>query len=69
MFGICFNTLLYLSDMQMEIFPYSVFYIFFEQYLNIWETAVIDIAIALGWYLNSYTTSTYSTDPFPSTRK
>ncbi|KAE9447443.1 hypothetical protein C3L33_20667, partial [Rhododendron williamsianum] len=60
MFGICFNTLLYLSDMQMQIFPYSVFYIFFEQYLNIWETAVIDIAIALGWYLNSYTTSTYS---------
>ncbi|THG03038.1 hypothetical protein TEA_026255 [Camellia sinensis var. sinensis] len=35
-------------DDQIEIFPYSVFYIFFEQYLDIWETAVINIAIALG---------------------
>ncbi|GMP96319.1 hypothetical protein CsSME_00045012 [Camellia sinensis var. sinensis] len=34
--------------MQIEIFLYSVFYIFFEQYLDIWETAVINIAIALG---------------------
>ncbi|KAI8533267.1 hypothetical protein RHMOL_Rhmol11G0284500 [Rhododendron molle] len=36
------------GSLKMQIFPYSVFYIFFEQYLNIWETAVIDIAIALG---------------------
>ncbi|CAL5409382.1 unnamed protein product [Camellia sinensis] len=37
-----------LKHVQIEIFPYSVFYIFFEQYLDIWETAVINIAIALG---------------------
>ncbi|ONH92500.1 hypothetical protein PRUPE_8G178600 [Prunus persica] len=35
-------------DDQMDIFPYSVFYIFFEQYLDIWRTALINIAIALG---------------------
>lgn len=34
--------------MQIDIFPYSVFYIFFEQYLDIWETALINIGIALG---------------------
>ncbi|TYK02140.1 Niemann-Pick C1 protein-like isoform X2 [Cucumis melo var. makuwa] len=32
----------------MDIFPYSVFYIFFEQYLDIWNTALMNIAIALG---------------------
>lgn len=34
--------------LQMEIFPYSVFYIFFEQYLDIWKTALINISIGLG---------------------
>lgn len=33
---------------QMDIFPYSVFYIFFEQYLDIWRVALINVAIALG---------------------
>lgn len=38
-----------LSDsLEMDIFPYSVFYIFFEQYLDIWTTALVNIAIALG---------------------
>ncbi|XAR73057.1 hypothetical protein NMG60_11019915 [Bertholletia excelsa] len=36
------------ESLKIHIFPYSVFYIFFEQYLDIWETAVINIAIALG---------------------
>ncbi|XP_028087239.1 NPC intracellular cholesterol transporter 1-like [Camellia sinensis] len=36
------------DSLKIEIFPFSVFYIFFEQYLDIWETAVINIAIALG---------------------
>ena len=38
------------SLVQIQIFPYSVFYIFFEQYLDIWRLAVINIAIALGRY-------------------
>ncbi|KAE9603500.1 putative protein patched/dispatched [Lupinus albus] len=33
---------------QIEIFPYSVFYMFFEQYLNIWKTALVNLAIAIG---------------------
>jgi Niemann-Pick C1 protein len=34
--------------MQIDIFPYSVFYIFFEQYLNIWTVALTNLAIAIG---------------------
>ncbi|GAB4828432.1 NPC intracellular cholesterol transporter 1 [Ancistrocladus abbreviatus] len=36
------------NSLQMEIFPYSVFYMFFEQYLDIWKTALISLAIAIG---------------------
>ncbi|KAG4382084.1 hypothetical protein AAZX31_14G001600 [Glycine max] len=36
------------SSLKMDIFPYSVFYIFFEQYLDIWKLALINISIALG---------------------
>ncbi|CAM8904452.1 unnamed protein product [Rhodiola kirilowii] len=34
--------------LKIDIFPYSVFYIFFEQYLDIWKTALINIGIALA---------------------
>ncbi|EEF35234.1 conserved hypothetical protein [Ricinus communis] len=36
------------DSLKIDIFPYSVFYIFFEQYLDIWRIALINIAIALG---------------------
>ncbi|KAM7258591.1 hypothetical protein ACFE04_014332 [Oxalis oulophora] len=36
------------DSLKIEIFPYSVFYIFFEQYLDIWRVALINIAVALG---------------------
>lgn len=36
------------KSLQMEIFPYSVFYMFFEQYLDIWRTALVNLAIAIG---------------------
>ncbi|XP_022140528.1 Niemann-Pick C1 protein [Momordica charantia] len=36
------------DSLKMDIFPYSVFYIFFEQYLDIWKIALINIAVALG---------------------
>ncbi|XP_056177183.1 uncharacterized protein LOC115669675 isoform X1 [Syzygium oleosum] len=36
------------DSLKIEIFPYSVFYMFFEQYLNIWKTALINLAIAVG---------------------
>ncbi|KAF7141231.1 hypothetical protein RHSIM_Rhsim06G0006500 [Rhododendron simsii] len=36
------------SSLKMEIFPYSVFYIYFEQYLDIWRTALINLAIAIA---------------------
>ncbi|KAK4781437.1 hypothetical protein SAY86_015539 [Trapa natans] len=36
------------KSLKMEIFPYSVFYMFFEQYLDIWKTALINLAIAVG---------------------
>lgn len=44
----CISMLTHASLMQMDIFPYSVFYIFFEQYLDIWRVALMDIALALG---------------------
>jgi Niemann-Pick C1 protein len=36
------------KDLQMEVFPYSVFYIFFEQYLSVWKTAIMNICVCLG---------------------
>lgn len=36
------------ASLKMDVFPYSVFYIFFEQYLDVWKVALINIAIALG---------------------
>lgn len=36
------------NSLKIEIFPYSVFYMFFEQYLDIWRTALINLAIAVG---------------------
>ncbi|KAF5199495.1 Npc intracellular cholesterol transporter [Thalictrum thalictroides] len=36
------------NSLKMDIFPYSVAYIFFEQYLDIWKTALINLAMALG---------------------
>ncbi|KAJ7966974.1 Niemann-Pick C1 protein [Quillaja saponaria] len=36
------------DSLKIEIFPYSVFYMFFEQYLDIWKTALINLAIAIG---------------------
>ncbi|CAI9755795.1 unnamed protein product [Fraxinus pennsylvanica] len=38
------------DSLKIDVFPYAVFYIFFEQYLNIWKTALIDLAIAIGCY-------------------
>lgn len=34
--------------LQIEVFPYSVFYIFFEQYLDIMNTTVVSLSSALG---------------------
>ena len=36
------------DSLKIQIFPYSVFYMFFEQYLDIWRTALINLAIAIG---------------------
>ncbi|XP_024020068.1 Niemann-Pick C1 protein isoform X2 [Morus notabilis] len=36
------------DSLKIEIFPYSVFYMFFEQYLDIWKTALINLSIAIG---------------------
>ncbi|KAL8514331.1 hypothetical protein ACS0TY_013446 [Phlomoides rotata] len=34
--------------LKIDVFPYAVFYMFFEQYLNIWTTALVNLAIAIG---------------------
>ena len=40
--------------MQIEVFPYSVFYIFFEQYLNIMTTTIVSLLLALGKRLDIF---------------
>jgi Niemann-Pick C1 protein len=34
--------------LQITVFPYSVFYIYFEQYLNIVKTTTVSLALALA---------------------
>uniref|UniRef100_A0A1J3K9G7 Niemann-Pick C1 protein n=1 Tax=Noccaea caerulescens TaxID=107243 RepID=A0A1J3K9G7_NOCCA len=36
------------NSLKIDIFPYSVFYIFFEQYLDIWTVALTNLAVAIG---------------------
>lgn len=36
------------DDSKAEVFPYSFFYVFYEQYLTIWSQAVTSILAALG---------------------
>ncbi|KAL9273785.1 NPC intracellular cholesterol transporter 1-like protein [Drosera capensis] len=36
------------ESLKIDIFPYSVFYVFFEQYLDIWANALVNITIALA---------------------
>ncbi|KAK1322345.1 hypothetical protein QJS10_CPA03g02418 [Acorus calamus] len=46
--GSCGMSLICKDCTTIDIFPYSVFYIFFEQYLDIWRTSLINISIAMG---------------------
>lgn len=32
---------------DIEVFPYSFIYVFYEQYLNIWNETIMDIGLAL----------------------
>jgi Niemann-Pick C1 protein len=36
------------DDTGLDIFPYSVFYIYFEQYMYIERIAFMDVGLALG---------------------
>jgi len=36
------------DSLKISVYPYSVFYIFFEQYLDIWRTTLINLSVALG---------------------
>ncbi|KAG9151287.1 hypothetical protein Leryth_002836 [Lithospermum erythrorhizon] len=39
-------------SLKMEIFPYAVYYMFFEQYLTIWRTALVNLSIAIAELIN-----------------
>jgi Niemann-Pick C1 protein len=45
------------QSLGITVFPYSVFYIYFEQYLNIVKTTTVSLALALGVF--------YFQSPFP----
>lgn len=34
-------------DKDIEVFPYSIFYVFYEQYLTIWNDALISLGLSL----------------------
>ena len=35
-------------DKDVEVFPYSIFYVFYEQYLTIWKDALISLGLSLA---------------------
>jgi Niemann-Pick C1 protein len=35
------------SDTKYEVFPYSIFYVFYEQYLTIWQDATMQLVLTL----------------------
>lgn len=35
------------GDKKVEVFPYSIFYVFYEQYLNIWKDATMQLIVTL----------------------
>ncbi len=35
------------KDHKYEVFPYSIFYVFYEQYVNIWKDATIQLISSL----------------------
>ncbi|CAG2181898.1 unnamed protein product, partial [Oppiella nova] len=36
------------DDPRVEVYPYSIFYVFYEQYLTIWKDTVVNLVIALS---------------------
>ncbi|CAG2174035.1 unnamed protein product, partial [Oppiella nova] len=36
------------DDQYVEVYPYSIFYVFYEQYLTIWRDTVVNLVIALS---------------------
>lgn len=36
------------AEEQVTVFPYSVFYVFYEQYLTMWEDTLTSLGISLG---------------------
>ncbi|KAI4483549.1 hypothetical protein M0804_007809 [Polistes exclamans] len=37
-----------LSDKKITVFPYSIFYVFYEQYLTIWQETYLSISLSLA---------------------
>ncbi len=36
------------SDAYVQVFPYSIFYVFYEQYLTIWSDTLINLVITIS---------------------
>lgn len=41
------NKMLADNNLETKIFPYSVFYVFYEQYLTIWKDAMLSLGVSL----------------------
>jgi Niemann-Pick C1 protein len=42
------DTTLNSNNARVEVFPYSIFYVFYEQYLTIWSDTLINLVITIS---------------------
>ena len=36
------------SEKEVEVFPYSIFYVFYDQFLTMWKDAILSLSLSLG---------------------
>jgi Niemann-Pick C1 protein len=42
------ETLSNITDSKVEVFPYSIFYVYYEQYLTMWRDVLVSLSISIG---------------------
>ena len=42
------ETLSSIGQGHVEVFPYSIFYVYYEQYLTMWRDVIVSLSISIG---------------------
>ena len=42
------ETLSNITKEKVEVFPYSIFYVYYEQYLTMWRDVLVSLSISIG---------------------